>query len=180
MNKRLVGGSVSSFASSSDGDGDDKSGDDGEDTSWGGFQWGFGKFSWMPRKNLNDAGGAPDRTDFARNFGEEDDEWEDYEEGVGELDDYHAEDEDGGNTLLSDEPLYPGLYRAMYPFEPEGASEMALEEGQFVRVVGRGGGVGWAIVVRDPKSGEGDVSVHALVPESYLEAVKLDGVEGGE
>lgn len=39
---------------------------------------------------------------------------------------------------------------------------MALEEELVVRVVGRGGGIGWAIVEQD---GGG----HALVPESYLE-----------
>ena len=44
---------------------------------------------------------------------------------------------------------------------------MALEEEQVVRVVGRGGGVGWAIVEQD---GGG----HALVPESYLELVQAD------
>ena len=44
---------------------------------------------------------------------------------------------------------------------PEGTAEMALEEDQVVRVVGRGGGVVWAIV---EKEGGG----HALVTESYI------------
>ncbi|EKM75068.1 hypothetical protein AGABI1DRAFT_109667 [Agaricus bisporus var. burnettii JB137-S8] len=78
-------------------------------------------------------------------------------------------------------PLYPGLYRALYPFEPEGTAEMRLKEDQVVRVVGRGGGVGWAVVVV-PEDAEGGVVVvmdnegmrHALVPESYLEVVQLD------
>jgi hypothetical protein len=48
---------------------------------------------------------------------------------------------------------------------------MALEEGQVVRVIGRGGGIGWAVAVDDRKGGE---EVHALVPESYLEVVRLD------
>lgn len=66
------------------------------------------------------------------------------------------------------EPLLPGLYRALYVFEPEGTAEMALEEDQIVRVIGRGGGVGWAIVAR------GDDEGHALVPEGYLELISLD------
>ncbi|XP_006457549.1 hypothetical protein AGABI2DRAFT_189043 [Agaricus bisporus var. bisporus H97] len=87
-----------------------------------------------------------------------------------------------------EEDLYPGLYRALYPFEPEGTAEMRLKEDQVVRVVGRGGGVGWAVVVV-PEDVEGGVVVvvgtddneeeeggvrHALVPESYLEVVQLD------
>ena len=48
---------------------------------------------------------------------------------------------------------------------------MKLEEDQVVRVIGRGGGVGWAVVDRDAEEmGMG----HALVPESYLEVVRLD------
>lgn len=61
----------------------------------------------------------------------------------------------------------PGLYRALYAFDPEGTAEMALEEEQIVHVVGRGGGVGWAIV---EKEGGGQ----ALVPESYLELMEAD------
>ena len=74
------------------------------------------------------------------------------------------------------EPLYPGLYRALYAFEPEGMAEMELVEDQIVRVVGRGGGIGWAVVVDERgEEVEGKVQVkHALVPEGYLEAVRLD------
>ena len=72
-----------------------------------------------------------------------------------------------------DEPLIPGTYRALYPFEPEGTAEMALEEEQIIHVVGRGGGVGWAIV---EKEGGG----HALVPESYIELVKADETESAQ
>ena len=77
-------------------------------------------------------------------------------------DEYEDAQQDG-----DDEPLVPGLYRALYAFEPEGTAEMALEEEQIVHVVGRGGGVGWAVV---EKEGGG----HALVPESYLELVEAD------
>lgn len=77
-----------------------------------------------------------------------------------------------------EEELFPGQYRAMFAFEPEGTAEMRLIEDQLVRVVGRGGGVGWAVVVV-PEGAEGGVEVapgvrHALVPESYLEVVELD------
>ena len=91
----------------------------------------------------------------------------------GDADDRYAD----GEYEEPQEPLYPGLYRALYAFEPEGMAEMELEEDQVVRVVGRGGGIGWAVVV-DERGGdevEGKVQVkHALVPEGYLEAVRLD------
>ncbi|CEL62221.1 hypothetical protein RSOLAG1IB_10295 [Rhizoctonia solani AG-1 IB] len=61
----------------------------------------------------------------------------------------------------------PGIYRAMYPFEPEGTAEMALVEDQRIHVLGRGGGVGWVVVLKS--DGE-----HALVPEGYLELVRAD------
>lgn len=78
-------------------------------------------------------------------------------------------------------PLLPGLYRALYAFEPEGEAEMGLNEGQVVHVVGRGGGAGWAVVV-DEREGRASLGLggHALVPESYLEVVRLDEDEVGE
>jgi hypothetical protein len=129
--------------------------------------------------------------------------------------------------FLFAEPLPPGLYRALYAFEPEGLAEMRLVEDQIVRVVGRHGQlpgqpqgaglgeevqVGWAVVVRDEEpqfaeeylarwranggsanaNGSGDAAAaeaegdkrasggglkHALVPESYIEAWRLDGEE---
>ena len=117
-------------------------------------------------------GGGPSQNDFERNFedavspsyeiddpyDDDDDDFDDYEDGMAE-----GEGEDG-----VERPLLPGLYRALFAFEPEGTAEMALEEDQIVRVVGRGGGVGWAIVARG-----GDES-HALVPEGYLELVSLE------
>ncbi|KAF8760242.1 Src-like protein 3 domain [Rhizoctonia solani] len=67
-----------------------------------------------------------------------------------------------------EEPIFvPGIYRALYPFEPEGTAEMALVEDQRIHVLGRGGGVGWVVVLKP--DGE-----HALVPEGYLELVKAD------
>jgi hypothetical protein len=77
-----------------------------------------------------------------------------------------------------EEELYPGQYRAVFGFEPEGTAEMRLVEDQVVRVVGRGGGVGWAVVIV-PEGAEGGVEVapgikHALVPEGYLEVMQLD------
>ena len=146
---------------------------------WGAFRWNtFSSHFWSSGKNAEPDGAAagagaaaagaagPSRTDFDRNFeasspGEEISEPE-YEE----FEDAYEEFVPPGE----DEPLMPGMYRALYPFEPEGTAEMALEEDQIVHVVGRGGGVGWAIV---EKEGGG----HALVPESYLEIVQADDVE---
>ena len=103
---------------------------------------------------------------------------EDSMETVGDTDDR----EEDGEYEEPQEPLYPGLYRALYSFEPEGMAEMELDENQIVRVVGRGGGVGWAVVVDERGDEEGGkVQVkHALVPESYLEAVTLDWLDWEE
>ena len=116
-----------------------------------------------------DGAGLPSKTDFDRNFdvsspaeeksafsyegldNDDDDDDTNYD-GV------EGDEEDGG-------PLIPGRYRALYAFEPEGTAEMALEEDQVVHVIGRGGGVGWAVVQKEDGS-------HALVPESYLELVE--------
>ncbi|THU83059.1 UvdE-domain-containing protein [Dendrothele bispora CBS 962.96] len=78
-----------------------------------------------------------------------------------------------------DVPLLPGFYRALYAFEPEGSAEVGLVEDKIVIVVGRDGGVGWAVVVvenmgddgvwQNDLSGDGKEK-HGLVPESYLEA----------
>ena len=169
LNKRRTDSSVSSLASS---DGEDEEEDEGDgDDGWGGFKW--GAFSWPTAKagdtrNGNGDGSMPNSMDFARNFDVEVSEGEGQSEGEDELgEDGEGGDVEGDRSLLGDEPLYPGLYRALYAFVPESPSEMALEEDQVVRVVGRGGGVGWAVVV---KLGGG----HALVPESYLEVVSLD------
>ncbi|KAF8631935.1 hypothetical protein AX17_004980 [Amanita inopinata Kibby_2008] len=160
---------------------------------WSGFR--FGRLSWHVAAGMaSDAGaevaghqGFPSRTDLERNFlddnGQDDDILEDsihYADQLrnqeGDDDDYANENEDVGNDEMEmeDEPLYPGLYRALYAFEPEGIAEMGLEEDQVVRVVGRGGGVGWAVVVDVREGREGG---HALVPESYLEVIKLDAEE---
>ena len=102
---------------------------------------------------------------------------DDFDESVRHTGDDEDGDEGDGEPQ---EPLYPGLYRALYAFEPEGTAEMKLVEDQMVRVVGRGGGVGWAVVIDEhgwdgDEEGTGKVLVkHALVPEGYLEAVRLD------
>ena len=102
---------------------------------------------------------------------------DDFDETVPHADDRDADDGEDEEYEEPQEPLYPGLYRALYAFEPEGMAEMELDEDQIVRVVGRGGGIGWAVVV-DERGGDevgGKVQVkHALVPEGYLEVVKLD------
>ncbi|KAI0717608.1 hypothetical protein C8T65DRAFT_641139 [Cerioporus squamosus] len=125
---------------------------------WGSYRWNTlsTHFSWGPGQGQD---GGPSQTDLERNFAasspadeDDDDDFEEYEDALQDAD---------------DEALVPGLYRALYAFEPEGTAEMALEEEQVVHVVGRGGGVGWAVV---EKEGGG----HALVPESYLELVEAD------
>lgn len=172
-------------------------------SSYGFSGWGLGRLSWFGARAAGGAvaggssggmggsagGGAgggdvPSQGDFARNFtdaspeceiddpydslGDEDDEGSDCASGSSDC--CGREENDGGG----ERPLFPGLYRAVYAFEPEGTAEMALEEDQVVRVIGRGGGVGWAIVARGGDEG------HALVPEGYLELVSLDRDQVGE
>ncbi|KAH8978367.1 hypothetical protein EDB86DRAFT_943509 [Lactarius hatsudake] len=174
-----------SSASSSNDDRDDPSSSNGGGSSYGFAGWGLGRLSWFGVRSgaadgggPSSGGGGPSQGDFERNFEEavspsyeiddpydsldDDDDFDDYEDGDGRADDRAGEGED------VQRPLLPGLYRALYVFEPEGTAEMALEEDQIVRVVGRGGGVGWAIVARGGDEG------HALVPEGYLELVSLD------
>lgn len=123
-------------------------------------------------------GNVPTQIDLERNFAGEDDE-EDDEGDYHDAQEYEDEGyEEGEYPEGEEEPLYPGLYRAVYAFEPEGTAEMRLVEDQIVKVVGRGGGVGWAVVVceDDTEVGEGGEKKvkHALVPESYLEPVQFD------
>ncbi|KAF5335429.1 hypothetical protein D9758_016913 [Tetrapyrgos nigripes] len=153
--------------------------------------------------------GYPTRKDLARNFGgggvgmedssgESDDTEEDesqdgvfYDAQDGNEEYYDQDEETYSDTDDPDPPLYPGLYRSLYAFEPEGSAELPLVENQIVRVVGRGGGVGWAVVLKgswtlgedgiwknepgsDVGHGGNGEEKHGLVPESYLEPVRLD------
>jgi len=209
---RRLGGrtkSVGSVSSSEGGDGEEVEEEEEEDgwsggggAGWGGFKMGLGRFSWGGDaeaasvfgfgrgKEQQDVGGYPSRMDLDQNFGGAAEEEEEEEEDV-----FHdaAEDQLVEEEEEEEEPLYPGLYRALYAFEPEGTAEMRLEEDQIVRVVGRGGGVGWAVVdVLHSQLGDSSVELgegeeqrkHALVPESYLEPYRLDWEEeeeqGGE
>ncbi|EKM58933.1 uncharacterized protein PHACADRAFT_249058 [Phanerochaete carnosa HHB-10118-sp] len=163
-------GSVYSSSSSSACSDEDEGGEDGEEqqqqrNSFSAFRWNTlsthfwnGKDDDDDDDDDDDLDAGPSQTDLAMNF--------DQSSPVNEHDDY-ADDDDDYPPPSDDEPLIPGMYRALYPFEPEGTAEVALEEEQLVHVVGRGGGVGWAIV---EKEGGG----HALVPESYLELVTPD------
>lgn len=151
--------------------------DDGAN-GWSGFKWGFGR-AWGFGRTSGTATGPgaassaaefPSRGDLDRNFGGEDED-EDMDIDIDREADAFSDEEGEGDAEI--EPLLcPGLYRALFAFEPEGTAEMRLDEDQLVQVVGRGGGVGWAVVVKD---GLKDTGVHALVPESYLELVRLDG-----
>ena len=171
LNRRL--GARVSMGSVESSDGDEEEEVDDED-EWGASGL-LGRLSWLGKAAAvagsadddddegEDREGFPTQSELDRNFGDADEEEEEEEE-----------------------PLYPGLYRAVYAFEPEGIAEMRLEEDQVVRVVGRGGGVGWAVVVDESASptpeereaaertGVPCAPKHALVPEGYLEAVRLD------
>jgi hypothetical protein len=154
---------------------DDSDSDGRRNSGWGGFSWSgiANRLSWSSlsggKPQSSDGAQLPSKTDFDRNFdaaspAEEKSPFS-YDDGVDE-----DEDEDGNyDGTEGDEeeggPLVPGKYRALFAFEPEGTAEMALEEDQVVYVIGRGGGVGWAVVEKED-------GVHALVPESYLELVE--------
>ncbi|KAG8931495.1 hypothetical protein FRC00_000760 [Tulasnella sp. 408] len=79
----------------------------------------------------------------------------------------NAEDYDGDLDPIE---FIPGVYRALYRFEPEGSAEMALEEDQEVRCLGRGGGEGWFVAVKEVTD-TGEV-IHALVPEGYMQLIR--------
>ena len=154
---------------------DDSDSDERRNSGWGGFSWsGFAnRLSWSSfgsgRHQPSEGTELPSKTDFARNF----DVSSPAEEKGSFSYEGADEDEDDGNYYGEEEdedegeggPLIQGRYRALYAFEPEGTAEMALEEDQVVQVIGRGGGVGWAVVEKEDGG-------HALVPESYLELVE--------
>jgi len=179
--------SASSASSAGSEDRDDGTGASVGGSSFGFSGWGLGRLGWFGESSSvgstgagANAGDGPSQGDFARNFTETSPDYE-FEDPYDSLDNEDDVDEDDDNPSggvgvegHEERPLLPGLYRALYAFEPEGTAEMALEEDQIVRVIGRGGGVGWAIVARDGDDG------HALVPEGYLELVSLDRDQVGE
>lgn len=129
--------------------------EDQQRNSFSSFRWNTLSTHVWGGKDTDAEDAGPSQVDFGRNFeGDADEE----DEGDDDYDDEPPAD---------DEPLIPGIYRALYAFEPEGTAEIALEEEQVVHVVGRGGGVGWAIV-------ETEGGGHSLVPESYLELMQAD------
>ncbi|PPR07630.1 hypothetical protein CVT26_001698, partial [Gymnopilus dilepis] len=142
----------------------------GWSSAWGSGAGGSGETAAdVLERESRERGGYPSRSEMDINFltGEEGGE------GGSEGDFYDADDMDAEYQEGEEEEdmLYPGLYRALYAFEPEGTAEMRLEEDQLVRVVGRGGGVGWAIVIDEKGTSElaangGTGPKHALVPES--------------
>jgi len=179
----------SASSASSTASNEDDGGSAGGANSYGFSGWGLGRLGWFgargntssssgagtdsPAGGGGGGGGGPSQRDFARNFDVTSPEYEadDPYESLDDDDDDDVDDDGRRFNRAEDrggEPLVPGLYRALYVFEPEGTAEMALEEDQIVRVVGRGGGVGWAIVARGEDEG------HALVPEGYLELVSSD------
>jgi len=178
-------------------DDDDDDDEDGDGDGW--FRRGMGRFSWslgfgglrkasrlqqqqQEEEEEEEEETYPSRGEMELNFEEEHGDVTP-ESGRSSEVYYDAEDDLRDENQLDgegeeEEPLYPGTYRAMYAFDPEGTAEMRLTEDQIVHVVGRGGGVGWAVAVV-PEGVDGGVDVgdgirHALVPESYLELVELD------
>ncbi|VDC02202.1 unnamed protein product [Peniophora sp. CBMAI 1063] len=161
-----------SSAGSSEGGDEDSAG--GPGNGWS-MPWGLRRIPWFSGGGGKGEGGAgPSAGDLARNFevgspteeeGGSFERWGAQNAGDELSDEDPSASEDGGEGEEGE--LAPGVYRALYAFDPEGTAEMALEEDQLVRIVGRGGGVGWAVALRE--DGE-----HALVPEGYLEFVRAD------
>ncbi|KAI9452928.1 hypothetical protein F5148DRAFT_494355 [Russula earlei] len=177
--------SASSASSAGSEDHDDSAGASAGGSSYLFSNWGLGRLGWFGVRGSDSSpggvGDGPSQGDFARNFTdaaspeyEIDDPYESLDDDDDDDDNDHDDYGAGTGGEGGDHPLLPGLYRALYAFEPEGTAEMALEEDQIVRVIGRGGGVGWAIVARGGDEG------HALVPEGYLELVSLDRDQVGE
>ncbi|KAJ7166193.1 hypothetical protein C8R46DRAFT_1276040 [Mycena filopes] len=112
--------------------------DDGGVNGWGGsgFAWGRGRMEVASAGDENGKGrDGVGAADFARNFGNVDDDSEDDEGGL-----LYA-DEDG----YDDDDLYyaetyadvpPGLYRAQFAFSALDGAEMGLVEGQLIHVLG--------------------------------------------
>lgn len=149
--------------------------DSQRNSGWGAFRWAGSKLWGLATgkrsstAQADDTGFVPSHIDFERNFDASSPADEYPDDGYDDDEGYYEDPQDYPDQ---DVPLLPGLYRAMYAFVPEGTAEMALTEDQVVRIIGRGGGVGWAIA-EDENGG------HALVPESYLELVELDNSHTG-
>ena len=158
-----------------DGDRDADGGEDGEGemfsggTAMGGFQFGVDRLSFCAEQGGVEGArmnGLPSKLDLDRNFLRT----------TGML--LRRTSRRRFSMRKRSNRCNRGLYHALYAFDPEGTAEMALAEDQIVRVVGRGGGVGWAVVVDERgAAGAQGKGKWALVPESYLEAVRLDGVD---
>ena len=97
------------------------------------------------------------------------------EDGIDGDDDFSSGDEVGYDEI-SPTPFKTGVYRALYAFEAEGPTEMSVEVNQLVRIIGRGGGEGWAVGLRNwtpeqeikgmsstPDCGD----TQGLIPEGY-------------
>jgi hypothetical protein len=166
---------------------DDDDDDDAYGYGWGGtggggwFRKGLGRLSWAGVGSTTTPGeaegngeeeGYPSAGDLARNFDqEEEDDSGSYAHNTADasLQDSFTSDDLSDDA---DDPLYPGIYRALFAFEPEGTAEVGLREDQLVRVVKRGGGVGWAVVEVGWRAGK------ELVSE-LRESGELDEEEGG-
>ena len=134
----------------------------------------------FPHDELGGVGGGketsyPSHRELKRNFGQGT-KYKDYsgdsdaEDGDEPSYSFDQDYSDLDRPPVVDSSLPPGSYRALHVFEAVGDTEMGLEEGQIVTVIGKERGDGWA-VVNDTR--EGREGCHALVPESYLELDQL-------
>ncbi|KAK6903992.1 hypothetical protein I203_107504 [Kwoniella mangroviensis CBS 8507] len=163
-------------------------GDPAESSSSGaGGGGGWGGFGFLGGWRNRSAQDKNDRPTF-----EDDDEDDDISDDEGD-DQYYsspAQSDSGLSPSASTssysynilEPLSPsiepkGYYRAAYPFQALSSSEMNLQEGDLVNLVGRGNGdPGWVIARRvNIQNGKiiGIDEKVGLVPESYLERVEV-------
>jgi hypothetical protein len=168
--------------------GDDEEDEDDGMNGWG-FSMGLGRLSWgVPSapsagtstgtgtgtgSEVQGGTGFPSRSDLDRNFLDDDDEGG--EAGDPQTADYAEDDDDDDDA---EDPLYPGIYRALFAFQPEGTAEVGLREDQLVRVIKRGGGVGWAVVEVGWKASR--ELVEELRGSGELETYDDDGGDGEE
>ncbi|WVW78718.1 hypothetical protein I302_100678 [Kwoniella bestiolae CBS 10118] len=159
---------------------------EGESSSSGG--WGGFGFLGGWRNRSKGTGTDTDRPTFEDDDDDPSDQDEDYgqeEEGEDQYYSSPTQSDSGSPSSYAYkilEPLSPsveprGYYRAAYPFQALSSSEMDLQEGDLVNLVGRGNGdPGW-VIARKVNILEGKIvgvdEKVGLVPESYLERVEV-------
>ncbi|WWD00317.1 hypothetical protein V866_007228 [Kwoniella sp. B9012] len=161
---------------------------DPAESSSGGAGGGWGGFGFLGGWRNRSAQDKDDRPTFEDD--DDEDDISDDDEGDDQYYSSPAQSDSGFSPSASTssysynvlEPLSPsiepkGYYRAAYPFQALSSSEMNLQEGDLVNLVGRGNGdPGWVIARRvNIQNGKiiGIDEKVGLVPESYLERVEV-------